>query len=387
MKTSFSALETYLQCPLKFKYQEIEKRKAPKSKEAMLGTAVHQALHYYHGSGPHFPTLDDVLEYYRKNWVGEKVEWKGKDEERAYFEDGKKLLESYCTRNDPRTAKILDLEARFEAPLSDSAVKETHLITGKIDRVDKDDEGVIEIIDYKTAKRMPTQAQVDTSLQLSIYHLGLKQRWPELRPKKVKLSLYFLRHNEKLSTEGTEEKIEETKQRVLGVIRDIQKSDFSPTPGPLCDWCPYRPICPMWAHEYMEEGSPGLEQIQGVLQEYFTLKDEEKKNTKRLRELRGIIEDYYDRTGLERVFHTEGHVTRLPQKRIKYDPLKIKQILEPLGVWDEVLSLDQSKLKKIITSLPSPARIQLEAAKIDEKKYKVITATKKKKGYREETET
>jgi len=60
----------------------------------------------------------------------------------------------------------------------------------------------IEIIDYKTSRKMPSQEMVDKNLQLSIYHLGLIKRWPHISPGEVKLSLYFLEHGEKISTKS-----------------------------------------------------------------------------------------------------------------------------------------------------------------------------------------
>ena len=59
-----------------------------------------------------------------------------------------------------------------------------------------------EVIDYKTAKKMPAQKNVDTDLQLSIYHLGMANRWPSIKEENrpVKVSLYYLKHGEKLSS-------------------------------------------------------------------------------------------------------------------------------------------------------------------------------------------
>jgi len=382
MRISYSSLETFQTCPLKFKYQEIEKVKAPKSKEAIVGTAVHNALRFYHGTGPLFPGLNETKEFYRAAWNSAAVSWKNADEELAYFKDGEAMLITYCSLHSPRDATILDLEVKFSASIEDASPSETHSLTGKIDRIDKNEDGTIEIIDYKTAKRMPAQARIDESLQLAIYHIGLKQRWPELRPKKVKLSLYFLRHGEKLSTFGSDEKIGETKNRIVSLIHEINKSDFPPTPGPLCDWCGYRSICPMWAHKYKKStAAPKENELQAIISEFFSIKDQERNNAKKIKDLRKCIESYYDSEGLERVFGQEGHISRVLQKRFRYDLNTVKEILEPLGLWESVISLDAQKLKKILTSLPSSLAQRVNAARALEREFKIITLSKKTKGF------
>ena len=65
MRISYSALNTFKQCPKKYHYQEIEKRKAPKSKEALFGTAVHETLRYMFSRDPLFPTLEEVFARFR----------------------------------------------------------------------------------------------------------------------------------------------------------------------------------------------------------------------------------------------------------------------------------------------------------------------------------
>ena len=58
---------------------------------------------------------------------------------------------------------------------------------------------------------------------------------------------------------------------------------------------------------------------------------------------------------------------------------KIKEILEPLGKWQNVLAVDSIKLKNLIKTLPYPIRKQIEKAKKIDKEYKVLKASVKKK--------
>jgi CRISPR/Cas system-associated exonuclease Cas4 (RecB family) len=58
------------------------------------------------------------------------------------------------------------------------------------------------------------------------------------------LSFYYLTSNEKVSSERTEEELEETKDEILKVADSILKREFQATKGFHCDWCDYKPICP-----------------------------------------------------------------------------------------------------------------------------------------------
>src|SRR3989344_5057334 len=68
MRTSYSALNTFKQCPQRFKFQIIDKIKAPRSPEAMFGSSVHGAMKFIFSHDPLFPTLDEVLGHFSENW-------------------------------------------------------------------------------------------------------------------------------------------------------------------------------------------------------------------------------------------------------------------------------------------------------------------------------
>ncbi|MCW1949262.1 MAG: PD-(D/E)XK nuclease family protein, partial [Candidatus Shapirobacteria bacterium] len=65
MRLSYSALETFQSCPFKYKLQEIDKIKAPKSKEAVFGSTVHSTLKFIHTPGILSPTLDQAMEHFQ----------------------------------------------------------------------------------------------------------------------------------------------------------------------------------------------------------------------------------------------------------------------------------------------------------------------------------
>ncbi len=356
MRVSFSALETYKICPFKFKCQELDKIKAPKAAPSVFGSCIHSALKRMFERTPLYPALDEVIDFFTEKWSSEK-EIFGEEVHKIYFDDGISMLKDFYKRNPPWNFNAVELESRFETVIENNknANKETHILVGKMDRLDKlPEDGAYEIIDYKTSKRMPSQNAIDKDLQLSIYNLGLLKRWPHLKPLNIKLSHYYLKHNEKIETKRTSEDLENTKIEILSLINEIQnliknEKEFIPTPSGLCDHCGYRKICPMWKHLYEKSQISNLKSqndIEPLIEEFFALKNQTQQNNRRISEINAQISEFMTQMGLNRVFGENGYLTRILLERTSYDMPKIKQILEGLNLWNEVAKKKQfSSLK------------------------------------------
>ena len=221
MHTSYSALDTFKTCPLKYKYQEIDKIRGPKRVEQVFGTLVHSALKFMFERGPLYPTLDQVLDHYASSWneSKEKIEWQDdaakETADKLYFEEGQKMIRAFYKKNSPWNFNAIELESRFIVRLKDDITGAEHTVGGSIDRLDKDPESdTYEIIDYKTGKKMPSQEQTEENMQLAVYSIAVLDRWPQVKPEQLKTTLYFLKHNDAVSVAMTAEKIENVKRNI-----------------------------------------------------------------------------------------------------------------------------------------------------------------------------
>lgn len=384
MRTSYSALETYKLCPQKYKFAVIDRIPARPNAAAVFGTHIHAALKYMFSKDPLFPTLDEVLNWFRENWPPPEKMEVSPEEKEIYLGEGERMLKNFYAKNAPWNFSVVDLESRFEVLIDDPKRGETHVLAGRIDRIDKTEDGY-EIIDYKTARRMPSQDEVDRDLQMSLYSLGLQKRWPHLKPENITLSLHFLKHGEKLSTKRTPESTEATSRDVLKTICEIQKKinageRFEPAPGAWCGFCPYKPVCPAWRHLYrnQESGIGDQDALDAALNEYFALLKQVGTQEERLGELKTKIRGYMEVAGYDRVFGEDGYISLSRQKRFSYDFEKVHAILEPLGKWDEILTADDKKLKIILKGLPPEIQSQLDDAKILTREFSVLSASMKK---------
>lgn len=388
MRISYSAIETFKKCPQKYKFKEIDRLKEPPSLDAMFGAAIHDALQYFHSqkqllSAQAGPALENLLSYFSEKWSEKKEKLADRNlpdfQLQLIKQDAKNLLTNYYNDNKDKQLHIVALESKFEVPIKHG--DDFHILTGKIDRIDRLKDGSFEIIDYKTGRQLPSQDTVNENLQLAIYHLGLIAKWPEFESRNIKSTLYFLKHREKISAEKKTEDLTNTKDKLVKTIEEIQNSKFNPIASPLCDFCGFKDTCPMWKHKTAvnnEQITVNENQIQQAITEFFELKDTISKNEKRLDELKSQINAFCDQNNLEQVFGDNGSIMRQLQQRYEYEPQKIQEILEPLGKWQEIMAVDSAKLKELQKSLPLHIRNSIQGSKILASEFKKFLAKKKK---------
>lgn len=383
MRLSYSGIDTYKTCGLKYKFREIDKLPEPKSKEAVFGTLIHSTMKFIHDPALVSPTVEQALDHFAKNWNSDI--WKDEIEERTAFAQGVEMIQRYYQHNRPSEARIITLESRFGLEI-DGGNGAKHILSGIIDRIDKTDDGY-EIIDYKTARKMPSQDKVDHDLQLTIYLRAFLERYPAERANldKITVSLYYLKHGVKLSSKRTEADLALLDQTVLEVVKSIEEKKFDPILSPLCDWCGFQPVCPLWKHKFKTEiKDVAKSEGEQAVEEFLALRAKTSEEKKRLAELQEIIMRYMDQEGLERLFGSTGIVGKSVRTSYSYDEAKLRELLTPLGKWENVVKIDGVALKTVLAALPMAVRKQAEEYR--EKKESVSLSVKANKEIPEEME-
>lgn len=238
---SYSQISTFRICPLHYKLKYILKIPTLISSSQVFGTNIHNALRNYYSyltqDNPH--NKNKLLEFLEINW--QSAGFKNKKEERENFAIAHEMLSDfyYSEYNKPNHTKAV--EEKFIFPLT-SNVK----VGGIIDRIDTLPNGTIEIVDYKTSIKVQTQKQVDKDEQLTIYALAaLEVRHPLLlrQPKDVKLSLYYLSTQQKLTTTRSMEQLIAEKESIIDLVDKIENSDFKCSKHHFCKRCEYQLYC------------------------------------------------------------------------------------------------------------------------------------------------
>jgi DNA helicase-2/ATP-dependent DNA helicase PcrA len=236
LRLSFSQIETYQTCGLKYKFRYLYRIPTAPKGYYVYGSVQHEVLEEFFSRVKKGEEVsgETLRQLYEKHWRDEG--YPDTMQQREYKKRGYEELAEFYERNKDSLQAPLALEENFSFEVG------PHVVSGRIDRVDPLDEDKVEVIDYKTGKPRE-QKEADKSLQLSIYAIAAGEKF---KKEPVRLSFYYLTSNEKVSSQRTKAELEDTKEEILKVADSILKREFQAIKGFHCDWCDYKPICPEW---------------------------------------------------------------------------------------------------------------------------------------------
>ncbi len=236
---SYSQIETFRICPLHYKLHYIYKLPTPPTSSQSFGNTFHQVMKKFYDDvkAGEKPTLELMHKILEEKWISDG--YTSKAHETRSYEKIKKFLKHYL--ENLFNPKILPIQTEQPFIVNLSGLK----VGGKIDRVDKDGNG-IHIIDYKTGANPISQKEADTDLQLCIYAMAASTipEYPfNQKPDHIKLSLYYFDTPKIVTTTRTYEQIEKAKAEILDYKKQIEGSDFKCSGNMLCKNCEYKLFC------------------------------------------------------------------------------------------------------------------------------------------------
>jgi DNA helicase-2/ATP-dependent DNA helicase PcrA len=233
---SASDVQTYLSCPLRYKYARVLRVPTEQTLNQRFGIFVHQVLERFHSAAARNGTLHELMELEQTAW--RRGGFGDTPRERELHELARTALTRYHARLHEQPAEPAWFERSFAFALG------PHRIRGRVDRIDRLPDGGYELIDYKTS-RPKSAAQLGEDVQLSLYALAATADWG--LPEGSAQSYYYVLDDLKLSVpprpQGERAWIEQT---VADVAERIMALQFEPTPSPsACALCDYRIMCPV----------------------------------------------------------------------------------------------------------------------------------------------
>jgi putative RecB family exonuclease len=363
---SHSQLSTYETCPHQYKLAYIDKIEVEtEGIEAFMGSRVHDALEklYRDLKVTKLNTLEELLNFYHQSWEknwNDMIQIIRKDySAEDYRRLGEKCITDYYKRYYPFDhGKTLGLEEYIYFPLEE---EKGYWIRGFIDRLTLVDSSILEIHDYKTSNRLPTQEDVHKDRQLAFYQMGVGGKWQGIQ--EVRLVWHYLTFNTEIHSSRTPEQLQQLRQATLELIRRIEADrKFLPKEGPLCDWCDYQGFCPKRKHLIAVGSLPPNEYLneEGVVlvNQYVEMKERKRLLTEEIDAELAKIEEalyaYAQREELEAIFGSD-HVAKIKIEMKEKYPLKgdpnrkvLDEVVKKAGKWMEVSDLNPWMLARVI---------------------------------------
>ena len=258
-------------CPKQFKFANVDKLKEPTNEVQAKGTAVHQALEDLFELPKEDRDTEKLHNLFRAAWT--KVRrtdehhnlFSSVDEEREWGVDGLKLLNNYMSMEDPKSFDPLERERWVRGTIEDLNLR------GILDRMDRNENGELIIVDYKSGKAPTEKYKEPRFFALKLYALLIRD---ELGITPTELKLIYLKNSTIHTLKVDNKMLDEVKIEILDIWSDIklafEENNFPATKNALCkNWCYYKPICPVF-----NDNAPSTEELRKINESISELQEE-----------------------------------------------------------------------------------------------------------------
>jgi DNA helicase-2/ATP-dependent DNA helicase PcrA len=230
---SYTQIDCYQRCPQMYEYRFVYRLPTRQSAQAQFGRILHRAiqtvsLNAEAGVAVAWEAVEDA---YRSAWESER--FPAPRQEPGLRATGEAYLRRLWEQGEMK--KPLLVEQPFSLAIAGVRVK------GRIDRVDRLDDGTYELVDYKSGAPRASR-ELTSDLQLGLYALAAREvfRFDPLR-----LAYYYLESGERVVVEKSSERLAQDRDTITQVAASIAARDFRPRPERFkCAGCDFRLLCP-----------------------------------------------------------------------------------------------------------------------------------------------
>ncbi|MGH8793668.1 MAG: RecB family exonuclease [Stackebrandtia sp.] len=239
----------FKQCPLLYRLRVIDKLPEPATPAMVKGTLVHSVLERLYDLSAQERTPERAVELLEPEWrrlCGENPEAAalfveaGDGAEEAWLKEGRALVESYFSVEDPRRLDPQEREFLVEAEIDGGP-----RLRGYVDRLDVAPGGEIRVVDYKTGASPKPAFQAQALFQLKFYALVL---WKTRGTLPRMLRLLYLKDSSVIDYAPDEDEIRGVERTIsalwTAIGRAVSTGEFPPRKSALCGWCAHQSSCP-----------------------------------------------------------------------------------------------------------------------------------------------
>jgi putative RecB family exonuclease len=247
---SYSQINCYMTCPLKYRFHYIDKIEPPFVASALtFGSCIHEAVGTFYQSCLEGDPLStgQVHDVYRQSWETytkeQKIRFFNGDTVETLEAKAKRMLDAFHQSYDP-SVQIIGIEEPFEVDLG----KRIPPLVGYIDAVEQAQDGTVSIVDLKTASKKYSDNTVHSNVQLTCYSLGAKALGFNGNTR-FRLDVILKTQNPEViryETTRTDTDRERFLKLVKAIWQGIKKDVFFPKADWQCGQCPFLDSCKTW---------------------------------------------------------------------------------------------------------------------------------------------
>ena len=229
-----SSIKSYGRCPLQFKFSKIMRIPEMRNSALDLGTVIHGIADKFGKKkmkGQEYG-LDDGMEILKNEWRAKP--YRGGSNEDTIAKRTEEMLKNYLRWDRESKNKLLSTEEECKVDIGGVEFR------GKIDRIEENQAGEYEVVDYKTGKSKLSKAEARTDPQLNIYAKAVEAKYGRLP---AKASLFYLELGKIVEYDITRESVAEATELITEMVNEILQEKFEATPGSACRQCGYASIC------------------------------------------------------------------------------------------------------------------------------------------------
>lgn len=243
-----SSLNSYLNCPREFFYNQILKIPVSDNdwSNANYGSAVHKTLENAARkmmNENRYPNLGEFIQDFDDNL--NKQEFDSDEIRQKYNERGEKYLEDYYSHFIETSDSRID---KVEYTL-DTVPIDKYIVTGKIDRIEKNNDGTYCLFDYKTGSAKSKSQIADGKdyenylNQLRFYKLAYEALYDGSEVSMVGL-IFPEDYEHNFYIKLTQEDNEIIKTKIIDTYKNIADMNFEPVNKEKnCQYCNYKQLC------------------------------------------------------------------------------------------------------------------------------------------------
>lgn len=259
-------------CPKCFEFEYVlgMKDKVKQGIQKIFGSVIHKRFQKFFTSKRGYKTLEKIIGGFIYYWLEyiPQIKYKNKLREsdpeimRKYLAIGIDLLKKFYYENLPyRTGEKPEPEVEYHFNLKFKG----HRITGKIDRIQPVENDEVEIWDYKTGYKKPTEQELSRDIQFTLYNLAWFKKTGK-NPVKMRLIHLFSSEHFLVPIRTKTDYIQlgcwldEARIYVQNILEpwnrgwkdvvfrwfnseDIERGYFSKRPSYFCALCDYEELC------------------------------------------------------------------------------------------------------------------------------------------------